>query len=192
MQSSLLVGSGYSYTSKSWRGKEFTWSKWSELWRIYTMKVYLVKMVLALARILRLLCSFGRCLCRFPSLRWCLRYSSSDFLNFVLAFKSKLFFLHIFSFPSLCCNCKFYIAVRSVKSQFGTYYVSCEVKFHMRCEMLYWRSALFPQHYSPCASRAITAWSCLMTEEKAYGITVTWEASWDVIEMTISFAEGHL
>ena len=23
-----------------------------------------------------------------------------------------------------------------------------------------------------------------MTEEKAYGITVTWEASWDVIEIT--------
>ena len=48
-----------------------------------------VKMFLALARILRLLCSFGRCLCRFPSLRWCLWYLSSYFLNFFFADKSK-------------------------------------------------------------------------------------------------------
>ena len=93
------------------------------------------------------------------------------FSQFCFAYINHFFFYSFLSFLRLFFNCKFYIAVRSVKVSFDLF--TSYVRSSFTCEMLDWRSALFPQPYSPCASRAITAWSCLMTEEKAYGITVT-------------------
>ena len=87
----------YSYTSKSLRGKEFTWSKWSQLWPAFCASSAALAAASAASRASADVCD--------------IQVSIFSILNYFY----KIFFL---SFFSLCCNCKVYIAVRSVKSQF--------------------------------------------------------------------------